>query len=680
MATSPTPVPPQYQYYQPYAVNAGYNTTSDPRQAAKNLAEFSVNTGGQLLNQQQQLANQYGQEQAATQNYLNPIEGQLAAGGGGYTPDEASQIELSPQQRQDIVTGAGISSGVGTASAVGAAERAAAASGGNPAALATYRQRAAQTQGAEAGDAETKARIEAQQAGSAGAQAVGNARQAQQGQALGYYGNLQAQQGTQQATEQGLGNQSFGTEVGGLSGGTDAGIKASGVPTTGDKIIGGITGALSALADGKPNYLNGDDGGQDAVVAEDGPEAIIPGPADVVRAASDPVRSHTTFMDNGTAGGATTPGGMPPWLQAILAKQPTQQPAAPQPGQPDWNKTTPYNQLGTSIGKAFRPVVQNLMSGTGQGGRTAGAGSGGGFSGLSPQATSETTVDPMNMDDEGGPASYLGGATGAIADAAGDAGSDLADLGASGLADAGSAVASGVSDLAGTLADGRPSYLAGGRMSSGFHWGTSRPHAPHPPAGGYTPLNNNPRMMADGGVPVGPPTDDQYLAWSSPDIKSEIESARRSMVGQAQLEMANRMADPGQRRGMADWAHHDMQQNAGEIAAKTRSLNAYRPTKPSGDGSGPGRGGYPTPHKADGNAPEAPSFNPSSTQTPMQSQSSMQTGNGNRPQIITKPTLVHLEREDMVVPLSYRPKAKVRPSVAMAAMQQPQPGGYRVRA
>ncbi len=114
-------------------------------------------------------------------------------------------------------------------------------------------------------------------------------------------------------------------------------------------------------------------------------------------------------------------------------------------------------------------------------------------------------------------------------------------------------------------------------MSSGFHWSMPRPHAPHIPAGGYTPLNNNPRMMADG------------------------------------------------------------------------------------------------------NAPEAPSFDPSAVQTPIQAQPSMQPNAGQRPQIITKPTLVHLEREDMVVPLSYRPKAKVRPSVAMAAMQ-PQTGGYRARA
>ncbi len=344
MATSPTP-PPSYQYFAPYATNAGYNTTSDPRQAAKNEAEFAVNTGGQLLNQQQQLAQQYGQEEAATQNYLNPIEGQLAAGQGGYTPAEAQQIELSPQQQNDIVQGAGISAGVNTAASVGAADRAAAASGGNPAAMATYRARAAQTQGAQAGDAETKARIAAQQAGSAGAQAVGNAAMAQQGQALGYYGNLQSQEGTQEATEQGLGNQTFGTETSGLSSGTTAGINAAGVPTTTDKIIGGIAGAASAfLADGEPNYLHGGtDGGQDAVLGEDGPEAIIPGPADVVRAASDPVRSHTTFMadgyntdDPGAAGqsvpggapssGATAPaGGMPPWLQSILAKQNPQQ-------------------------------------------------------------------------------------------------------------------------------------------------------------------------------------------------------------------------------------------------------------------------------------------------------------------------------------------------------------------
>lgn len=571
MATTPTPNPSiaPYQYYSPYAQNAGYNTSQNPRQAATNEAEFAVNTGGQLLNQQQQLADYYGQQQAGTENYLNPLEETNAQGGGGYTPEQAAQIQLNPAQQQNIVTGAGISSGVGTASAVGAADRAAAASGGNPAAMATYRARAAQTQGAQAGDAETQARIAAQQAGSAGAQAVGNAQLAQENQGLQYLGNLQSEQGTQATTEQGLGNQSFGTEVQGLQGGTGNEVGAAGIPTTADKIIGGIAGvatgaaqggAFNSLADGTgPNYLAGNDGGQDAVVAEDGPEAIIPGPEDIVHAASDPVRSHTTFMDNGTAGGGGTapmPGGMPAWLQAILTKQ-NGQPSASQPGQQGWNKTTPYGQIGTAIGRAIaRPVANWIHPQHG----TTGAGSGGGFGGMSPQAGSETTIDPGNLTDEGG--SYLAGTAGSI----GDAGAGLADAGAE-----------GISDIGGAFADGRPSYLAGGRMSSGFHWGMPRPRAPHMPAGGYTPLNHNPRMMADG------------------------------------------------------------------------------------------------------NAPEAPSFNPSAVQTPMQAQPSMQPDAGQKPQIITKPTLVHLEREDMVVPLSYRPKAKVRPSAAMAAMQ-PQMGGYRARA
>jgi hypothetical protein len=36
--------------------------------------------------------------------------------------------------------------------------------------------------------------------------------------------------------------------------------------------------------------------------------------------------------------------------------------------------------------------------------------------------------------------------------------------------------------------------------------------------------------------------------------------------------------------------------------------------------------------------------------------------NGQKPQIMTSPTRVHLAPNDMVVPLTYRPKAKVRPS------------------
>jgi hypothetical protein len=56
--------------------------------------------------------------------------------------------------------------------------------------------------------------------------------------------------------------------------------------------------------------------------------------------------------------------------------------------------------------------------------------------------------------------------------------------------------------------------------------------------------------------------------------------------------------------------------------------------------------------------PKAPSFNPG--------------------KLVTSPTQVHLNKGDAVVPLTYRPKAKIRPSAALpaiAAMQRRRPYG-----
>jgi hypothetical protein len=278
-------------YYNPTYTGSTvpYTSQTDPRKLAENQRAVVQSTGDQFIGTDQQLANEYAAQQGGTQSYLNPIQQANASGQGGYTADEASQIELTPGQQQDIVSSAGNSAGVGTAAGVGAAERAYAATGGNPAAEATFRARAAQQQGAQAGAAETGARVAAQQAGSAGAQAVGNAKLNQENQALGYFGNLQAQQGSQAQNEQGLAQGAYGTQTGGTGQAAGVGFNASQTPTGWDEAIGTAASAASAfLADG---YYP-DDGGQDAIVAEDGPEAIV-------KAASDPVRSDITFMADG---------------------------------------------------------------------------------------------------------------------------------------------------------------------------------------------------------------------------------------------------------------------------------------------------------------------------------------------------------------------------------------------
>ena len=402
---TPAPATPLTGPYQPYQApvytggTVGYSSTNDPRALAANERAVIQSQGDQYQGIDQQLANQYATQASGTQGYLNQIENPLAQGQGGYNSSESSQIELNPdtaskinldpataakinlsdQDKQNIVTGAGISAGAGTASAVGAAERAAAAAGGNPAALATYRARAAQTQGANAGDAMTQARIGAKQAEStdaakaqelqssgaataqqlqaSGAENVGQARLGQQNTALNYYGGLQQEQNQNALAEQGLGQQAYGTEVGGTTSAAKTGLEASQTPSTTDKIIGGIAGAASAfLEDGKPGYL--DDGGMDAVVGENGPEAIV-------AAASDPVRSHTTFMADGSgyvdsndvdsgqgSDAPAAPAAGQPWWKKIvsMAGSGGGQPAAPSQSQQKWNPTTPWSQLGGAVG------------------------------------------------------------------------------------------------------------------------------------------------------------------------------------------------------------------------------------------------------------------------------------------------------------------------------------------
>lgn len=384
MSTTPAPLYPNY--YEPYyqqagTGNVGYSATTNPTQAAANNKSVIESQGNQLQLSDEELAQQQQQQQAGTQAFLNPIEQTNASGGGGYTPDQASQIELSPGQEQNIVSNAGIAAGSGTASAVGGAERAAAAAGGSPAALATYRARAAQSEAANTGNAATGAQVAAQQAGSAGAQAVGGAQIAQENQGTGYLSNLQAEQGQAQQNEQGLGQGAYSTETSGTTAGTGQQIQASQLPTTTDKIIGGVTGAATALADGNPGYL---DEGQDAVVGENGMEAVIENaPKAVMYGASDPVRSNTRYMDlGGYAGDGSEPGemgdtsgtsgfGIDPipaaaitpnaapnpnvqkqnWLQQYLQSN-KNKPATAAPAT-QWNKTTPYQQAGAAIGKGL---------------------------------------------------------------------------------------------------------------------------------------------------------------------------------------------------------------------------------------------------------------------------------------------------------------------------------------
>lgn len=260
MATSPAPI----------SYSSGYSNYSDPRKLAANQRQL-VTQKGDILEQQAQDQYLQGTQQAGqTGDYLNGIESPLAQGQGGYNPAELSQIQMTPEQQQDIVNRAGITAGTATAAGADAATRAANATGGNPGAVAAYRARAAQQEGAQAGDAMTNARVAASNAAAGRAESIGNTRIGQQNQGLNYY---QGQQQMQNQNAQSAANRQagiYGTETSGSNQASNLGFQASQTPSTFDKIIGAGVGAASAFLD---------DGamapGRRAVVGEAGPEAVV---------------------------------------------------------------------------------------------------------------------------------------------------------------------------------------------------------------------------------------------------------------------------------------------------------------------------------------------------------------------------------------------------------------------
>lgn len=351
---------------------AGYATydptTTSPSKIASQNRNLIYGQAQNLTTQQQQAQQQAQAQSGQTQDYLGGIEDPLAQGNGGYNADETSQIELSPQDEQNIVNGAGISAGVNTAASVGAAQRATAAAGGNPEALMAYRARAAQQQGVQTGNAMTAAKVAAKTAEQTGAEAVGNARIGQQNQALGYYGGLQSEQNQNAQQDLGLQNQTYGTETSGLTGSANTAQSASQNPTGFDKTIGAVTGVLGALADGSVPT-----GGSDAVVGEDGPEKVVQigdymGDGGLAGAPAEGVP-----MDDDQAPGAPLPptpsapsaGGNQPWWKKLMS-QPTDGTAQPQQQKP-WTPVSTYSNIGKDVGNVAKLFMAD--GGTAQQGR-----------------------------------------------------------------------------------------------------------------------------------------------------------------------------------------------------------------------------------------------------------------------------------------------------------------------
>lgn len=159
------------QASQDQAVSAGQQ-----RQAVNNLKQGVTNAVGQAdLSQsgkfQQDSENQLGQNQGGFGTTLGAVGSNVR---GAIDPNAVTasdsflkDYQMTPEEQQQIITGAGISAGAKDAAATDAAERSARATGASPAGVSAYRARMARAQASDAGDAMTKARVAASEAAAA---------------------------------------------------------------------------------------------------------------------------------------------------------------------------------------------------------------------------------------------------------------------------------------------------------------------------------------------------------------------------------------------------------------------------------------------------------------------------------------------------------------------------------
>ncbi len=194
------------------------------RQAVNNLQQGVKNAvGGADLSQsdkfKQDSENQLGQNQGQFGTVLGAVGSNVR---GAIDPNSVQASDsflkdynMTPEEEQQIVTGAGISAGAKDAAAVDALERSARAAGSDPQGVAAYRARMARAQASDAGDAMTQARIKASES-AAGRKLTGEQLREQGGQ---YLTNVrtgtelamgdQALAGTQQLGQQALGQRNM---------------------------------------------------------------------------------------------------------------------------------------------------------------------------------------------------------------------------------------------------------------------------------------------------------------------------------------------------------------------------------------------------------------------------------------------------------------------------------------
>lgn len=202
------------QMSQDQAISAGQQ-----RQAVDDLQQGVKGAVGQAdLSQsdkfKQDSENQLGQNQGQFGTVLGAVGSNVR---GSIDPNAVQASDsflkdynMTPEEQQQIVTGAGISAGAKDAAAVDALERSARAAGSDPQGVAAYRARMARAQASDAGDAMTQARIKASEA-AAGRKLTGEQLREQGGQ---YLTNVktgtelamgdQALAGTQQLGQQAL--------------------------------------------------------------------------------------------------------------------------------------------------------------------------------------------------------------------------------------------------------------------------------------------------------------------------------------------------------------------------------------------------------------------------------------------------------------------------------------------
>lgn len=195
------------QMHQDQDVSAGKQ-----RQAVNDLQSgireaIDPNALSQSNKFQQDSENQLNANQGKQDATLNAVAENVRGGidANAVTPSSAflADYELTPEEQQDMVTGAGISAGAGYRASEGAVDRAARAAGASPMGVAAYRARSERDAAAAGGDAMTQARIAASNA-AASRQLTGEQLREGAGQFL---------TNTRTGTEMRLGEDALGTQA-----------------------------------------------------------------------------------------------------------------------------------------------------------------------------------------------------------------------------------------------------------------------------------------------------------------------------------------------------------------------------------------------------------------------------------------------------------------------------------